>query len=696
MPSKPPQVTLTTNVQYLKGVGPQRASLLNRLGIQTIEDLLYYLPRDYIDRSKIKRIAEVQVGSDETIQGIVEYITERRAKHRRLSIVDASIADESGEIKAIWFNQPYLKKSIAVGDDIVIAGKVRLFNGELQIEPQEYEVLHSKDYEPIHTKAIVPKYFLTGGLYPRYFRRLMWEAVNKYVGLLQEILPDSVRRRRDITTISDAIRDIHFPADADALHNAKHRLAYDEFFLMQIFLALRRQVSKQARVGLKLFISKELDFRIRRLFPFKLTNAQERVITEIKSDISKLTPMNRLLQGDVGSGKTIVAAYALLAAIGNHTQATIMAPTELLAEQHFNTMSHLLKNSKVKIVLLTSAATAKERKENLQSIKEGKIDLVIGTNAIIQKDVAFNKLSLVVIDEQHKFGVHQRAALRAKGLRPHTLIMTATPIPRTLSLTLFGDLDISVIDEMPPGRKPVRTIFRPASKLLDSFDFIRAKVREGRQAYFVYPLIDESDKLPLKSAVRMHETLCEHFSNFNVALLHGGIKQNEKDKIMDGFRQGRAHILVSTVVIEVGIDVPNATIMVIENAERYGLAQLHQLRGRIGRGVEESYCLLFGEPKSDEAKKRIDVIASTTDGFRIAEEDLRLRGPGEFFGIRQSGFPELRAADISRDLELLQMARQDAFSLVASDPQLTQGTNASIRDTLRRRYKGRMGYLSVG
>jgi ATP-dependent DNA helicase RecG len=384
-----------------------------------------------------------------------------------------------------------------------------------------------------------------------------------------------------------------------------------------------------------------LDRRIRRLFPFKLTRAQERVISQIREDLQKDFPMNRLLQGDVGSGKTIVAAYALLAAIGNRTQSAIMAPTELLAEQHYNTMKTLLEGSRVKIALLSSSLTPSSKRRLLLEIREGQIDLVIGTHAIIQQEVEFKNLALVVIDEQHRFGVLQRAELRKKGKKPHTLVMTATPIPRTLSLTLYGDLELSIIDELPPGRKPIKTIVRPQHTLPMSFDFIKRKLREGLQAYFVYPLIDPSDSLPLKSATKMFQILQDEFSEFRVALIHAQLPRKERDKIMQEFRSGVIDILVSTVVIEVGIDVPNASIMVIENAERYGLAQLHQLRGRIGRGAVHSYCLIFGNPKTSEARRRLEIIATTQDGFKIAEEDLRLRGPGEFFGTRPRIFWEI-------------------------------------------------------
>jgi ATP-dependent DNA helicase RecG len=428
-------------------------------------------------------------------------------------------------------------------------------------------------------------------------------------------------------------------------------------------------------------LSEQLDSRIRQRIPFVLTPAQEKVIAEIKEDLVKPYPMNRLLQGDVGSGKTIVAVYAILAAIGNHTQAAFMAPTEILAEQHYQTVSRILENSQVRIVLLTSGIKKKERLEKLELIRKGEIDLVIGTHALIQKDVVFNKLALLIIDEQHKFGVEQRETLRAKGENPHTIVMTATPIPQTLTFTIFGDLDLSVIDQLPPGRKPVKTILRSSDKLAEAFAFIRQKIHEGRQVYFVYPLIYEQkargeeqkeNKKVLKSATQMAKQLkAQVFPEYNIKLLHGEMSQKKKDETMRDFRAGKISILVSTVVIEVGIDVPNACVMVIDHAERYGLAQLHQLRGRIGRGEHNSYCLLFGDVTTPESEKRLKIMEETNDGFRIAEEDLRIRGPGEFLGKRQSGFPEFKIADLSRDLEILKKVRQSAFTIIKDDPQLT-------------------------
>ncbi|HLY74933.1 MAG TPA: ATP-dependent DNA helicase RecG, partial [Planctomycetota bacterium] len=457
----------------------------------------------------------------------------------------------------------------------------------------------------------------------------------------------------------------------------RRRFAYEEFFRLQAELALRRRLLRRETEGRRLQISDALDFRIRVLFPFKLTGAQDRAIAQIRKDLASGSPMNRLLQGDVGAGKTIVAAYALLAAVGKRTQAVLMAPTEILAEQHARTFQRLLGSSRVRIAFLGGGLKGKKREELLAAVARGEVDLLIGTHAVIERDVRFKDLGLAVIDEQQKFGVLQRAAIGRKGLRPHLLVMTATPIPRTLALTLYGDLDLTVLDELPPGRKEVRTMFVPGAGRREKLSFIRQKLREGRQAYFVYPLVDESDKIALQSAIKAHEGLTEAFKDFRVALLHGRMKPEEKDAVMEEFRAGRVQLLVSTLVIEVGIDVPNASLMVIDHCERYGLSQLHQLRGLIGRGAYESFCILFGK-----GSERIETFVSTSDGFRIAEADLRLRGPGELLGTRQSGLPELKAARLVEDARLLELAREDAFALVARDPALS--TAPELRALLAR------------
>ena len=513
---------------------------------------------------------------------------------------------------------------------------------------------------------------------------------------LEETFPPALLKQRKLMPIQEAIRQIHFPDSAGAAHRARRRLIYEEFFLMELGMALRKRGVKDETKGYAFRITPKIDEHIRMLFPFKLTGAQERVIAEIAEDMRSPKPMNRMLQGDVGSGKTVVALYALLAAVADGFQAAIMAPTEILAEQHRQTCSRYLAHSRVRVLTLTGGAP-RERGERLKAVSMGEADLIVGTHALIQRDVRFKKLGMVVVDEQHKFGVIQRQALRQKGKHPDVLVMTATPIPRTLSLTVFGDLDFSVLDEMPPGRRPVRTRWVEPGKRAKGYEFIRKRLAAGEQAFIVYPLVEESEKLDLKSATeRAAYFQRKVFPEFRVGLLHGRMPPAKKDQVMADFRAGRIHVLVSTIVVEVGIDVPNASIMVVEHGERYGLSQLHQLRGRIGRGRHESWFLVFGEPRNEDALRRLRVIQSTSDGFRIAEEDLKLRGPGEFFGTRQHGLPELRIGDIIADLPLLRLARKDAFELVADDPELAAEQNRLIKDRLVKKFRDRLDLIDVG
>ncbi|MFH1227122.1 MAG: ATP-dependent DNA helicase RecG, partial [Planctomycetota bacterium] len=714
---------LSDSIQYLKGVGPARAKLLNRLNIYTLQDLLYYFPRTYLDRSKLKPISQVisEWPEDEVvISGQVLTISAYRTRSG-MRITEIAVADDSGIITAVWFNQPFLKRVFAKGQKILLAGKLSRYSqfdpalcgqreGELrrgypargygrtpQIANAEYEIIPEHwgafgatsdvptdvgaTYTPLHTQGIVPCYGLTEGLGQKFIRRLMKDNVPAYAPLMPDALPKPLAAGR--MHLPDAIKEMHFPASMESMLPARQRLVYEELLLLQLALGLKRNRIKKSSVKYPIKISEYLDGRIRARIPFTLTKAQERVISELRTDLESPHPMHRLLQGDVGSGKTIVAIYAILAAIGNKLQTALMAPTEILAEQHFNTVSRLLAGSQVRIAFLKSGIAKTERQSALDAIKQGNIDLVVGTHALIQKDVEFSRLGLVIIDEQHKFGVIQRETLVNKTDNPHLLVMTATPIPRTLALTAFGDLDVSTIDQLPPGRQPVKTILRASQKMPESIEFIRNRIKEGRQVYFVYPIIDESDKIPAKSATQMAKQLKEIFSEYQVALLHGRKTDQHKEKIMNDFRAGKIQILVSTIVIEVGIDVPNASIMAIEHAERYGLAQLHQLRGRIGRGEHKSYCLLFGDFTTEDAESRLKIMEATNDGFRIAEEDLRIRGPGEFFGTKQSGIPEFRVADLSRDFEVLKQTRQDAQALLATDPFLQSPHNQRLLNAIK-------------
>ena len=671
-------------VQFVKGVGPRRAAQLERLGIRTLEDLLFTLPSHYYDRRDLKPLGALPPGDPATVQGVVTRIRSSRTRRKRISILEVSIEDGEERMVLVWFGQPYREKEFRIGDSVVATGRVRDDGRRLAVE--EFEIL-GEGRDPLHAAGLVPAYPATEGLSKRQLRNLVFLALEEALPALPELVPAEIRRRRGLASIQSALRRVHQPATPEEADEARARLAYQELFAMQARLALRRRAVGRARAARTLAVDDALDFRIRSLFPFTLTAAQDRAVAQIRQDLAREAPMNRLLHGDVGAGKTVVAAYALLAAVGRRAQAALLAPTEILAEQHHRTFRRMLDRSRVRIGFLGGGLPARARKEVLDGAASGGIDLLIGTHALLEKDVRFKDLALVVVDEQQKFGVLQRAVLVKKGERPHTLVMTATPIPRTLALTLFGDLDVTVLDELPPGRREVSTMFVPAAGRREKLAFIRARLKEGRQAYFVYPLVDDSDRLALKSAMKMHGELQRELKGFPVALLHGRMKQEEKDAVMEDFRAGRARVLVSTIVIEVGIDVPNASIMVIDHCERYGLSQLHQLRGRVGRGPHASTCILFGE-----RSERIDAFVSTNDGFRIAEADLRLRGAGELEGTRQSGAPLFRAARLPSDAAILERAREDAFAWVERDPSLKDAPE--LKDHLVRR--GAASLLHVG
>ena len=687
------QSLLHQSVQFLKGVGPKRSEILGRLGIHTIHDMLHYFPRDYKDRTRIQKISEAKIGAEITIKGKILAIQNRMARNRKY-ILEAFVTDETGSIAATWFNQPFLMNKFHVGDNLFLHGKVGAYK-YLQLLSPEYEVIQDAETN-IKEGGIIPVYSLTEHISQTQFRKIMKESVHHFTDRIEELLPQEILVKNQLLPLDKAIREIHFPETFDALKRAKTRLVYDELLTLEMAMALRRSGIKE-ETGIAFKAGPNVDAHIRNLIPFALTNAQERVIREITTDMRSNKPMNRLLQGDVGSGKTVVAIYAILAAIANGYQAAFMAPTEILSEQHFQTIQKYLQHSHVRMQLLTGSTNSKFKKDVLEKIRTGQIDLVIGTHALIEDTVQFKKLGLVVIDEQHKFGVIQRLKLKEKGFQPDVLIMTATPIPRTLSITLFGDLDISILDEMPPGRTPIKTFWISKDKETDSYNFIHGEINKGRQVFIVYPLVEESAVLDLKAAVTEAKRL-QHdvFPACKVGLLHGQMKSGDKDKIMTDFKEKRYDILVSTVIIEVGIDVPNATVMVVEHAERFGLAQLHQLRGRIGRGSELSYCLLFGNPKTNEARERLKIMTKTCDGFKIAEIDFKLRGPGEFFGTRQHGLPELKISDLIKDFPILKQARSDAFEIVSKDPHLTQETHQKIRQRVLETFKDRLEFISIG
>ena len=690
---KTSQSLLHQSVQFLKGVGPKRSEVLEKLGIHTIQDMLYYFPRDYKDRTRIQKISEAKIGAEITIQGKVLAIQSRMARNRK-HILEAFVTDESGTIAATWFNQPFLMNKFHVDDNLFLHGKVGAYK-YLQLLSPEYEIIQDDE---TNTKegGIIPVYPLTERISQVHFRKIMKEAVFHFADQIEEILPKELLVKNQLLPLDNAVRSIHSPATFDDLKRAKSRLVYDELLTLEMAMALRRHGIKE-ETGIAFKAGPNVDTHIRNLIPFTLTKAQERVIQEIIMDMRSNKPMNRLLQGDVGSGKTVVAIYAILVAIANGYQAAFMAPTEILSEQHFQTIQKYLQHSHVRMHLLTGSVNSKYKKDTLEQVRNGQIDLVIGTHALIEETVQFKKLGLVVIDEQHKFGVIQRLKLKEKGVQPDVLIMTATPIPRTLSITLFGDLDISILDEMPPGRTPIKTFLVSKQKEKDAYNFIQGEIAKGRQVFIVYPLVAESDVLDLKAAVTEAKRL-QHdiFPAYRVGLLHGQMKSTEKDNVMKDFKEKRYDILVSTIIIEVGIDIPNATVMVVEHAERFGLAQLHQLRGRIGRGNEQSYCLLFGNPKTPEARERLKIMTKTCDGFKIAEMDFKLRGPGEFFGTRQHGLPELRISDLIRDFPILKPARTDAFEIVSKDPHLLWETHQKIRQRVLETFKDRLELISIG
>ncbi len=689
-------LTLESPVQYVKGAGPARGALLERVEIHTVADLLKHLPRDYQYRPEVINIAELREGSESAVCGIIEKITFRR--FGRLPRLQIELADSTSSCRVIWFHGGYLRKQFQIDQRLLVWGKVQSYDNILQFANPKFELLKEGQFDPTQaTGRIVPVYPAISSLSSAMFAKLIDHALNEVLSLLPEWFSPSYRAARDLPSISQAYRWAHRPSSADQPKLARRRLAYDELFLMELGIAIRHWHTRHTEEAIALPTSEQIEKRIRARFPFGFTPGQEKVTAQIVGDLAKSRPMNRLLQGDVGSGKTVVALHGVLVAVANGTQAAIMAPTEILAEQHFERIEKYLAGSRVRRVLLTGGLTGKARSELLAKIAEGQVDIVVGTQALLEKDVLFNRLGLVVVDEQHKFGVRQRARVRAKGTAPHCLVMTATPIPRTLALTVFGDLDVSVLDDFPPGRQPVLTSLIPPEKVIEAFEFVRQQLQTGRQAYVVYPLIDPGDNEAVKAATDEADRLAQDvFGNFSVALLHGRMTSREKENIMTRFRSGQIDLLVCTVVVEVGIDVPNATVMVIENAERFGLAQLHQLRGRIARGPYKGYCLAFARPGTEDAQRRLDIFVATSDGFRIGEEDLRIRGPGEFFGTRQHGLPQLRVANIIEDMDLLRLARKDAFEIIADDPKLAHPDHQELKSALQSQFAQSLELIDVG
>ncbi|MFO0754708.1 MAG: ATP-dependent DNA helicase RecG [Thermodesulfovibrionales bacterium] len=666
-------------ITRVKGVGPQRARLLERLGIVTVRDALYYLPFRYEDRSSPRQIATLVADETTAVTGRVAAaeVAARNPRSRGLKIFELTVSDGSGLLKAKWFNQQFLKKLFTPGRTVVLYGTVkRRYQGAgLEMLNPEYEFPDEEDAGDsgqIHTGRIVPVYRSTEGLGQRQLRNLLHTVVQGAAASLPDAVPAGIIRRLGLPGLHESLLNVHFPAPSLPLGDLNRgvspyhqRLAFEELFALQLGLAALRKSGARER-GISFSPDGRLTGALRARLPFALTGAQEKVVRDILADMRAPAPMNRLVQGDVGSGKTVVALIALLAAVESGYQAALMAPTEILAEQHYLTLHRLVEELGLKVLLLTGSKRYREG----EVVAAADADIVVGTHALIQEGVSFERLGLIVIDEQHRFGVLQRATLKRKGLNPDTLIMTATPIPRTLALTLYGDLDYSVIDELPPGRSLVITRHVTEERKGSLYPVIENEVKQGRQVYVVYPVIEESEKTTLKDALTGLEAFRMKFPHLNVGLLHGRMRTGEKEEVMRSFKAGGIDLLVSTTVIEVGVDVPNATLMIIIHAERFGLAQLHQLRGRVGRGGCQSHCILLSYGAAGDALKRLEVMVMTGDGFRIAEEDLAIRGPGEMFGTRQSGVPDLRVADLIRDARLLETARREAFSLLEEDPSL--------------------------
>ncbi len=734
-PTPTPAQLLATPVQFLKGVGPARAELLERLGLHTVRDVLFFFPRDYQEFSE-REVDQLEEGKLQSVRGVVEDIDQRTTSAGGC-VLGVSIRCRTGQLRALWFNQPFMRERFTFGQRVMLSGKPKYEGLVWQMHHPQVETLDQEEEEPV-TK-ILPVYPLTEGLLQWQMRKIVRGALETHAGVLDEVFPEEYLQAHDLWPLRQALPQIHFPADQESLDRARRRLVYQELLILQLALAVRRQQQHDQRKAPALEATAKIDARIRRLFPFELTAGQQRAIAEIAADMAGPLPMNRLLQGDVGSGKTVVAVYAMLLAVAHGYQAVLMAPTEVLARQHALTLERMLAASQVRRASLTGGLTTAQRAALLQLIAAGEVDLVVGTQAIIQEDVTFAKLGLVVIDEQHKFGVRQRATLKgktgsvaeprgvAKGTvpfssdenrdspqnenrdsprdekgavpfaDPHYLVMTATPIPRSVTMTLFGDLDVSTLPDSPPGRQKVNTYLANEDQRAKWWDFFRKKLREGRQGFVVTPLVEESDAAEAASLAETYEALANgELEAFRLGLIHGRMAPDEKDAVMDRFRSGDVQVLVCTSVVEVGVDVPNATLMTIEGGHRFGLAQLHQLRGRISRGKFPGFCCVFGDPQTEESRERLKAFVASTDGFELAETDFRLRGPGDIFGTKQHGLPPLRIADLLRDHALLEEARRDAQSLVAADPGLSSDQHEKLRRMMLVRYGKALDLGDVG
>jgi ATP-dependent DNA helicase RecG len=691
--SAPAAVRLDTPVKFLKGVGERRAEALQRLGIRTARDLLWHLPHRYVDALSVTPLAKAEIGQEVACVGqvVAKGVLPTR---RGLRIFHAVLRDDSGLLECVWPGQPFLDRTIAVGQTILVSGPVRFYHGR-QMAPREYVILADAagESDPLTAGKVLPVYPATEGLSHKVIRSLIERHLDNLIAISDDVLPETLRRELGLPDLSDALRAVHRPASVDEAESGRRRLAFDELLDLQLMLIRARAIAKRHRSGVAFSLKRELTTRLKRSLPWELTDDQQRAIREITGDMTAPERMHRLLMGDVGTGKTVVALFAMLLALENDFQAALMAPTELLAEQHAATLGLLLAPIDLKPELLLGRQTAGEKAAVRKRLATAQARLVVGTHALLQEEVSFHRLGLVVIDEQHRFGVEQRAALIGKGSAPDVLLLTATPIPRSLALTLYGDLDVSTLRQRPPGRGSVRTAVRSTGQRERVFEFIRSECAKGRQAYVVLPVIEESERADLRAATTMVQTLAARWPELQVGLVHGRLKAEERDGVMRRFRSGELNVLVATTVIEVGIDVPNATIMVIEHPDRFGLAQLHQLRGRVGRGAEESYCILLAAGPTPD---RLHGFAGSQDGFRIAELDLQERGMGDLIGARQSGGFEVRHARLPADADLLTQARELAMKLIEADPALQRRENQRLRERAVGRYPRAVELFRVG
>ena len=698
-------------IQYVKGIGPARAERFSHLGLNRVVDLLFNFPRDYEDTTDLRSVAELEEKVNSSVFGTIYEVDSRTTGNGR-SMVGILVDDGNQLMRAIWFNQPFRRDSLRVGQKVLVSGLPK--RSGLTWEMVHPRIRHIENEQENPSGEILPVYRLTEGVSQHEVRTVTASAINEYGGILDEVFSADILESKQLLPIHYALQQIHKPQDRKRLEEARNRFVYQELFVLQLALNLRRQrmISRQAAPEIK--TDARIKARITRLFPFELTPCQRRAFEEISADMAKKQPMNRLLHGDVGSGKTVVALSAMLSTVANGYQATIMAPTEILANQHFRTFTKILAGSRVRIGLLTGSIPASKRKEILTNLSEGKIDFLIGTQSILNKEVEFQRLGLVIIDEQHRFGVRQRATLRDSGIDPHYLVMTATPIPRSMAMTQFGDLDVSTIKTMPANRQPVHTYIGKPEQRGKWWDFVREKLREGRQAYVVTPVISQSsgkgndvenpkeialqsESKELASVIATYKELSGYeLRDFKVGLLHGAMPAKEKNQTMEEFSSGQLQVLVTTSVIEVGIDVPNATVMTIESAERFGLAQLHQFRGRVTRGKYAGFVCVFANAQTDSSTARLEAFAQTQDGFELAETDFELRGPGDLFGTRQHGLPPLRIADLKRDVEILKQSRDDAKSLLVNDPELLQPEHERLRRMMLNRYSTALELSDVG